>query len=72
MVATFAANVPVIPAGHADAASATAALGVTVIVEVALEPATAVAADALKEKFTVSATVVVAVSAPLVPATVSE
>ena len=70
------------PAGQFDAARVTPELnplaGVTVTVEVPVAPAVAVAAVALKEKlgwtaaFTVSAMVVVALSEPLVPFTVSE
>ena len=80
MVAMFAAKVPVIPAGHADAASVTAELnpfnGVIVTVEDPLDPATAETALALSVKLgaalTVRAIAVFAVSAPLVPTTVSE
>ena len=70
----------VIPEGQPDAASVTAELkpfeGTTVTVDVALDPATAVAAVALRPKpgpeeaaFTVNESVVLADEAPLVPFT---
>ena len=72
-------NVAVIPAGKPDAARVTGELnpfkGATVTVDVALDPAKAVAAVVLNVKlaggFTVNEIVVLAVKVPLVPFTVS-
>ncbi len=80
-VVGFVPNVAVMPVGQFDATSVTAELkpfaGVIETVELPVDPAIAVAAAALMVKlgctaaFTVSAMVVLAVSAPLVPFTVS-
>lgn len=80
-VAGFVPNVPVMPRGHPDAVKVTPELkpfaGVTVTVDVPVDPAAAVAALALKVKlggcdaFTVSAMAVVVAKVPLVPFTVS-
>ena len=74
MIATFAAKLPVIPAGHDTAAKVTAMLGVTVIADIAVEPGVADAGAALKVNpgLTVNAIVPFAVSTPLVPATDNE
>ena len=80
VVAGFVPKVSVMPTGKLDAASVTAELkpfsGAMVTFDVPANPATAVADGALSEKLgavvTVSAIVVLAVSVPLVPLTVSE
>ena len=79
VVAGFVKKVAVMPVGQFDAASVTAELkpfrGAMVRVDAPADPAIAVAEVALSEKLgatvTVSATVVPAVSVPLVPFTVS-
>ena len=78
-VAGFVPNVPVMPAGQADAASVTAELnpfaGVTVTVDALVDPTVAVAAVAprvnLGAALTVSEMLVLADKLPLVPFTVS-
>src|SRR5436305_1902585 len=79
-VAGFVANVPVIPAGQLDTARVTAELkplaGVTVIVEVPLDPTIADVATAPKVKvgaaLTVNEIVVLADKPPPAPVTTSE
>ncbi len=78
-VVGFVPNVAVMPVGQFDATSVTAELkpfaGVIETVELPVDPAIAVAAVALMVKLgaalTVSAIVVLAVNAPLVPFTLS-
>ena len=75
MVASFEANAPVMPEGHADAANVTVPLnpfnGVTATVDVPVDPATTAAGPALSAKLgaalTVRAIVAFAVTDPLVP-----
>ena len=80
-VAGFVPNVPVMPLGHPDADNVTPELkpfaGITLTVDVPLDPALAVAALALKVKlgcgadFTFSAMLVLVARLPLVPVTVN-